>query len=646
MNIMHQFTLNASGDIVDKERLTHDQSYKWQSGTSVNSRVDRDRLQRCMYGRCLMRLLCWIVAARRKFPNKPIVLQKIDVKSAYRRCHLNAATAIRTITQLTDDELCIIMLRLTFGGAPCPFEWNIISESIRDLANAILHDDNWDPTTLFAPCQHLVPSMTLMDDDIPFAEGAEQIVDIPIDPRGTGDIYIDDFIETTIVIEGTDNVIRCERATLLAIDVSARPKHISEPIPREDFEARNKLSAEAGLEERKTVLGWLIDTRRLLLSLPNNKFVAWTEIISSVLTRGTTTAKEMESIIGRLGHIGMAVPFVHHFLSRLRDLQKRAKSRRTININEECHNDLHFMINVIKIAHSGISLNIIVYRRPTHVYRSDSCPAGLGGYSDSGFAWRYYLPPHLQFRATNNLLEHLAAIITPWIDIIKGRLQSGDCALSMTDSTTSEGWLRKTNFSELGDNPLQATVRLEAARTHAMHYMTLGIREYSQWFKGEANVVADALSRDNDRSDEELTNIFRTHCPSQIPQHFEIQPLPNEITSWLTALLQKLPANPQYNEKHTRTKLGRGTGGQPTAVGSDSPTHSSPTSLAPQKSNYSVPLPWLCAKRDFQDHLMTDWLMAQSQVPSHMYVRPSGSTADPTHRSMTTENLDSFYNGN
>ncbi len=151
------------------------------------------------------------------------------------------------------------MLRLTFNGVPCPFEWNIISESIRDLANAILHNDTWDPTTLFAPCQHLVPPMTLMDDSIPFAEGAEQIVDIPIDPRGSGDIYIDDFIETTIVIKETDNVTRCERATLLVIDVSARPKHIREPIPHEDFESRNKLSVEAGLEEQKTVLGWLID---------------------------------------------------------------------------------------------------------------------------------------------------------------------------------------------------------------------------------------------------------------------------------------------------------------------------------------------------------------------------------------------------
>ncbi len=86
--------------------------------------------------------------------------------------------------------------------------------------------------------------------------------------------------------------------TLLAIDTCACPKHANEPIPHKDMEARNKLQAEAGLEEQKTVLGWLIDTRRLLVKLPNNKFVAWTNIIKEVMWNGTTTAKELESIIG------------------------------------------------------------------------------------------------------------------------------------------------------------------------------------------------------------------------------------------------------------------------------------------------------------------------------------------------------------
>jgi hypothetical protein len=440
------------------------------------------------------------------------------------------------------------MLRLTFGGAPCPFEWNIISKSIRDLANTILYDNSWDPHSDYAPCQHLILPIDLMEDSIPFAKGAEQIVNIPVDPRGTGDVYIDDLIQAAVIIDGTDNAIRCERATLLTIDACAWPKHPNKPIPREEMEARNKLEAEAGLEEQKTILGWLVDTRRLLLSLPNNKFVTWTAILIKVLEQGTTTAKEMESIIGHLGHLGMAIHTVYHFMSRLRDLQERAKSRRSIAINNECRNNLRFMIGVIKRAYDGINLNIIVYQRPTHVYRLDSCPAGLGGYSDSGFAWRWYLPSHLLFQASNNLLEHLVAIITPWVDIIRGRLTASDCALLMTDSTTLEGWLRKTNFSELGDDPIQASVRLEAARMHALNYMTTGIREYSQWFRGKDNVVADSLSRNDDRSDEELTQIFCTHCPSQIPPHFEIQPLPSKITLWLTALLLKLPVKAQFNK--------------------------------------------------------------------------------------------------
>ncbi len=179
---------------------------------------------------------------------------------------------------------------------------------------------------------------------------------------------------------------------------------------------------------------------------------------------------------------------------------------------------------------------------------------------------------------------------------------------------------------------------------HAMNYMTTGIREYSQWFRGEDNVVADSLSHDDDRSDEELTQLFCTHCSSQIPPHFKIQPLPNKITSWLTALLLRLPVKEQFKEKHTRTSLGRGKDGESTADGLDSRTPSLATSLTPLGSNSSAPLPWLCVRHNFQDHLMSNWLMAQSQVPPHMYVRPSANTEDPIHPWMTMESLDFFYN--
>jgi hypothetical protein len=119
-----------------------------------------------------------------------------------------------------------------------------------------------------------------------------------------------------------------------------------------------------------------------------------------------------------------------------------------------------------------MDLNAIAYRPPTHVYQSDSCPAGLGGYSNKSFAWWFYLEPKYQSRASNNFLEHIAAIITLWVNIIAGRLTHGNCTLFMIDSMTSEGWLKKTNFIKDGEEPIQATICLKVACLHASQYLS------------------------------------------------------------------------------------------------------------------------------------------------------------------------------
>jgi hypothetical protein len=41
LNIQAQSTINKRGEIIPKDRLTHDQSWKWQSKLSVNSRVEK-----------------------------------------------------------------------------------------------------------------------------------------------------------------------------------------------------------------------------------------------------------------------------------------------------------------------------------------------------------------------------------------------------------------------------------------------------------------------------------------------------------------------------------------------------------------------------------------------------------------------------
>jgi hypothetical protein len=292
----------------------------------------------------------------------------------------------------------MMMLRLSFGGKPCPFEWDVISESICNLANANLHKDSWDPYDLTAPNQHLVPEQTLLDNSIPFGQGLELIVDIPINPRGMHDIYIDDIINLTIDFPGTNYVTRVKGAALLAMDATACPNHPEKPTPRKSMGARDKLRAEVGPTESKVILGWDFDFRRLIISLPENKFVAWTRNVSQLLLNGTTTAKELESTIGHLGHLTIVLPGVRNFLSCLHNLQQMATHHRSIKIRETCRINLILMICFLKIAKQGIDMNLIAFCRSTHVYRSDSCPFGLRGYLDKGFAWRFKLPEELCFR--------------------------------------------------------------------------------------------------------------------------------------------------------------------------------------------------------------------------------------------------------
>ena len=210
----------------------------------------------------------------------------------------------------------------------------------------------------------------------------------------------------------------------------------------------------------------------------------------------------------------------------------------------------------------------------------------------------------------------MAAVITPWIDIIAGRLSKGDCALSMTDSTTSAGWMRKSNFRE-EDDPLQAAARIEVARSHARRYMNQEIRDYSQWFPGKDNEVADSLSRDMHLSDEILTS--------------HIVPLPNEIVSWMTSLLLTLPVKQQFREVHMTTTPGLGSDGEHTANPSDSLTTStSPASTNNNKLESLEPSGTPSAKADIREALQIPWLLHQSKVPSITWLRPSAVKVDPT----------------
>ena len=68
MNIMDKNSIDECGRIVEKLRLTHDQSYVFSGvGTSVNSRVRKSELIPCACGAMLRRTLNWVVSAQKPY---------------------------------------------------------------------------------------------------------------------------------------------------------------------------------------------------------------------------------------------------------------------------------------------------------------------------------------------------------------------------------------------------------------------------------------------------------------------------------------------------------------------------------------------------------------------------------------------------
>jgi hypothetical protein len=83
-----------------------------------------------------------------------------------------------------------------------------------------------------------------------------------------------------------------------------------ESFPRDDLLAVSKFLAKAKASERKTILGWEVNTRSFKVSLPTHKRRAWASELRRLakLPGRWANAKELEMTIGRLNHAAYVVP--------------------------------------------------------------------------------------------------------------------------------------------------------------------------------------------------------------------------------------------------------------------------------------------------------------------------------------------------
>ncbi len=156
--------------------------------------------------------------------------------------------------------------------------------------------EDWDPKELHASVQGNILQWQYLDNDIPFASGRKLIINIPINPKGYADVYINDTMGLTIDLPGTMNANRLKAVIALAIEVAAQPLNLNEPIPQELMVALEKLIAEGGLTETKMMMAWLFNFRTLTVTLLEHKYIGWSQEIKQMIEkRGQQKSSYYES---------------------------------------------------------------------------------------------------------------------------------------------------------------------------------------------------------------------------------------------------------------------------------------------------------------------------------------------------------------
>jgi hypothetical protein len=586
LGLVQQWTTQEDGTRTIKYRITQDLSFSSnKSGPtrSINSRIDMDSYTEMIYGWCFPRILHYIVSMRIHHPYKRILISKYDYSDAYRRIADSASAAAQTIA--VNDGRAYLSLRLTFGGSPNPPTWCMFSEIVTDLANELSLCKEWNHDTTRSPAQEHTPHPIRLPEDIPMEKGRTMSVLVPATSGGKVDGFIDDLIN--VFLDTHDNCARQPHVVPLAMHITSRPHagDRNEPIPRRPILSQPKLIAEGSPAEVQVVLGWRVDTRRLRVSLPKDKFEAWTADIRKARSSGRVERKDLEQLIGRLNHASYVMPIARHFLGRIRSTvgntnnHSRTTSGRTIKLSAEVLSDLRLWEKLLQHANKGISMNLLVTRQPDRICWSDACPLGIGGYNLNGRAWRVRIPessPVRGHRGVNNLLEFVGMVVNVWLTCLEPESYQA-CILAIGDNTSAIGWLHHT--AQIDPNGVTHMAHLKVARKLARTLMKYNCCLASQHIKGELNVVADLLSFEGEERgkrhplaydlppNDVLTERFIRYLPTQVTEHFKISQLPKEISSWITRVLRIVESSMMDNRRAvTRDSTDCGGDGRDTAT--------------------------------------------------------------------------------
>ena len=150
-----------------------------------------------------------------------------------------------------------------------------------------------------------------MSMDIPFAQARSMSVSLDNVPDAKADCFIDDII--TAAVDNVNNLDRIEVAHCTVIREIAHNVKGKTYVPCQNIILDEKNEVEGAPEEKKICLGWLLNTRQLLISLPTHTYNAWDDQIASIIKQKSIKYEDLESILGRLENFAIILVMLDHF---------------------------------------------------------------------------------------------------------------------------------------------------------------------------------------------------------------------------------------------------------------------------------------------------------------------------------------------
>ena len=132
-----------------------------------------------------------------------------------------------------------------------------------------------------------------------------------------------------------------------------------------------------------------------------------------------------------------------------------------------------------------------------------------------------------------------------------------------------------------------------------------------QWFRGADNTVTDILSRDAYYVSNSAHDFLKLTAPTQVPENFKIRPVPKNICSFVTSILQLLPVKQQRLLPQEPSELALSNVGVISCLAPESEKSTSKNFPSSRKKFSYQPFLKLCEKQLSLEEIKMNWWKKQ-----------------------------------